>query len=98
MLKVYEGVFLQTLVERPQIRRAEAERIIAGKVVKVPVDELPIESVVVGNEHHAPLAVRRKPFLKVVHYIYILCVTEGQAFFSGESADCERVRDELIGN
>lgn len=65
MLKVYEHIFLHALVERPQIRRAESERVLSSKVVKEPVDELSIEA---------------------------------QAFFPGESADRECIREELIGN
>src|SRR5579872_5025675 len=57
MLEGHKCVFLHALVQRPEICRTEAKWIAAGEVVEVPVDELPIKSIVVRDEHHASLAV-----------------------------------------
>lgn len=43
---------------------AEAEGVIAQEMMEVPVDELPVESVVVGDEHGAARTVFRDPVLK----------------------------------
>ena len=55
VLETLMHVLDDPLVEGPQVGGAEAEWILASKMVEVPVDELPIEAVVVGYEHRLPL-------------------------------------------
>lgn len=96
MLEVYERIFLHALVQRSEICRAETEGVFTDEVVEVPVDELPIESIIVRDEHDTPLAVGRQPFVELFHDAFR--VVEFEALVSCESADSERVRDELFGD
>ena len=51
VLEILEHVLDQSLVERAQVRARMAERVPAGEMPQVPVDELPVEPVVVpGNQ------------------------------------------------
>ena len=61
MLEVDKRVLLHAFVERAKVRGTETEGVAPGKVMEVPIDELPIESVVVGDKHHAALAVQFEP-------------------------------------
>ena len=67
MLEIDKRILLHALVQRSQIRRAEPERVLSNKVVEVPVDKLPIESVVVGNEHVATITIGFEPVLEFLH-------------------------------
>ena len=48
MLEVFERIPDQSFVKGAEIHRGKTERVAAHEMVKVPVDELPIEAVVVG--------------------------------------------------
>ena len=50
VFEVRECVLLHSFVERAEVGRTMAERVLAEEMVEVPVDELPIETVVVGDE------------------------------------------------
>lgn len=67
MLEVDKCVLLQSLVERTEICRAEAKGIFAEEVVEVPVDKLPVEAVVIGN-NIIVATVGREPLMKLFHH------------------------------
>ena len=56
VLEIGEHILDHALVERAEIGRLIAEGVFAEEVVEIPVDELPIEAVVVGDESLAGLA------------------------------------------
>ncbi len=44
-----------------------AKRIIVREMMKIPIDELPIEAIVVGDEERTPIAVVGDPGREVLH-------------------------------
>src|SRR5262245_30306157 len=88
VLEVDESVLLQALVQRAEIGGAKAEWIGAEEMVKVPVDELPVEAVVVGDEEAAAFAVGLKPVAKSLHHG--IWIVESEALLAREAADGER--------
>ena len=76
VLKVHKHALFHSFVERAQIYRTESEWVASEKVVKIPVDELPIEAVVVGDEHRAADRVVGDPRLELPHDV--ARVREGQ--------------------
>ena len=56
MLEVCEGVLDDALLERSQVHGAVSEGVFREEVMEIPVDELPVEPVVVGDEHRPTLA------------------------------------------
>ena len=56
VLEVLSHIARQTLVEGAQIGRTEAKGISPCEAVKIVIDELLIETVIVGDEHGATLA------------------------------------------
>ena len=67
MLEIDKGVVLKPFVQRSQVCGTETKRIFADEVVKVPVDKLPIESIIVRNEQRSALAVLLEPIMKSLH-------------------------------
>ncbi len=51
VFEVFECVFDEALVYGAEVGRAVAEWVLSEKVVEIPVDKLPVEAIVVGNEH-----------------------------------------------
>jgi hypothetical protein len=96
VLEIDERVFLHALVEGAEVGRAEAEWVGADEVMEVPVDELPIETVVVGNEQHAAFAIRLEPLVKALHDR--LGIVEPETLLSREIADGQGLRDKRVGN
>src|SRR5207344_3091214 len=70
---------------------AEPERIFTGEVVEVPIDELPVEAVVVGDENERLLAKAFEPGCKSMHHLSR--VVERRDLLAGEAADVERFGD-----
>src|SRR4051794_34378021 len=73
-----------------------AERVLAAESVEVPVDELPVEAVVVGYEHRAARRVVGDPRLELPHDV--ARVWEGQRLLARYLADRQGFGDELIGD
>ena len=96
VFEVDEHVALQAFVEGSEIRRAVSERIFSQEMMEVPVHELPVEAVVVGNEESAPSGMLFEPLPEVRHDLGGIVEPEG--FLTGESADREGFRDEAIRN
>ena len=90
MLEVDEGVFLHTLIERTEICGTEAEGVGSHEMMEVPIDELPVETVIVGNEHKTVWAVCFQPIAKLYHDC--LELVEIEALLSGESTDGQPLR------
>src|SRR5262245_19176400 len=67
VLEVLEGIANEPFVERAEIGGRKAKRIRAGEVVEVPIDELPVEAVVVGDEHGLTGGVLGEPRLESAH-------------------------------
>src|SRR5271157_2166670 len=67
-----------------------AERVASGEMPKVPVDELPIEAVVVAYEDCLPAGILLKPARKILHRRP--WVVEAQCFLARETAHGERFR------
>lgn len=95
MFEIHEGVLLHPFVERSEICRAEAEWIFTDEVMKVPVDKLPIESVVVRDKHRTTLTVGSQPFAKLFHHL--LRIIECKTLFTCESTDGKSVWNKLLG-
>ena len=53
VFEVLEGIGHQSLIETAEISRRKPKRIRSGKVVEIPIHELPVESVVVGYKQDA---------------------------------------------
>ena len=68
VFEVYKGILLKTFVERTKIGRAKAEGVLTREMVEVPVDKLPVESIIVRYEYHSPFAVFFKPSIKTFHH------------------------------
>lgn len=51
MLEIFGRIFNQSFIKRPQIHGRMPERILTEKMVKVPVDKLPVKTIIVGNKH-----------------------------------------------
>src|SRR5450830_688491 len=96
MLEVFTRIFDNSFVQRTKIRRAKAEWIVAGEMVKVPVYELPIKAVVIGNEHWPILYFVLEPISKFSHYDFWL--VKLKRFFTSESTHFERIRNPRIRN
>src|SRR4051812_9808761 len=73
-----------------------AEWVLAGKMMEIPVDELPIEPVVVGDEHRARKHVCLQPAAKISDYFF--GSVKPQHFVPCEAADGKRFRNPLLGN
>ena len=67
VLEVLERILDHTFVERAEIRAGMPKRISAQVAPKIPVDELPIEAVVVADEERAASRMLREPTLEVFH-------------------------------
>ena len=72
------------------------ERIIAKEMMKIPIDELPIEPIVIGDEERTPAAVGLDPGIELIHDGF--GVGKLERFLAGESADGERLREPFVGN
>src|SRR5215831_21171759 len=96
MFEVLEGILDQAFVERAEIGAGVAERIATGEPPEVPVDELPIETVVVAHEQCAALAMLGNPAAEVRHHGF--GIVEGKRLFARERADRERLGYPLLGN
>src|SRR4051794_18117644 len=90
MLERGERVSDESLVERAEILRAESERIASDEMMEVPVDELPVEAVVVGNEDRSVANVLGEPVFEVRHDFARL--VEGQRLLAAEATDFQGVR------
>lgn len=84
-LEIDTHILLHPLVERPQVGGTVAKGIPALEVVEVPVDELPVKAVVVGNKHDSVGTVGSEPAVKRLHYAP--GIVEGQALLTREAAD-----------
>ena len=96
MLEVDEHVPNHALVERAEVGGTVAERVFAEEVVEVPVDELPVEAVVVGNEHGLTTADLGNPVGELLHHG--LRVVELQRLFPRETAHLECLGNPLVGD
>jgi hypothetical protein len=85
MLEAGKHILDYPFVERTQVGRAMAERVLAQEMVEVPVDELPIEAVVVGNEHGLAFGDGTNPVGKLLHHR--LRVIKRQCLVTRETAD-----------
>src|SRR5437763_14311236 len=90
VLEVLERVLDHSFVERPEIRARMSKRIAPQEVPEIPVDELPIEAVVVAHEERPATGFLRDPSVEVLHDLRR--IGKGKALVSGESADRERFR------
>ncbi len=61
MLKVLKHVFNHTFIQRTQISRTESKGIFIKKMNKIPIDKLPIKSIVVTEKHRAWFAIIIQP-------------------------------------
>ena len=95
-LKFLFEVLHQALVERPEVRRRVPEGVLAQERVEVPVDELPVEAVVVGDEDRASRGVLADPVRELAHHV--TRSRERQGVCTRETADRKGGRDELLGD
>ena len=65
-------------------------------MVEIPIDKLPIESVVIGNEKGPSVAVGIDPYGKPTHDR--LRVVKPERFFACEPADSQGFGNPVIGN
>ena len=96
VFEVGEGVFHEPFVERAEVGGTVTEGILTDEVVEVPVDELPVEAVVVGNEVGTPFAVGGNPGGEPLHHGF--GVVELERCFAAEAADGKRLRNPLLGD
>ena len=71
-----------------------AERILTGKMMKVPVDELPIKTVVIGDKHGSSIGAGRNPIYKLEHGFFGMGKRE--RFGTGKSTDRQRIGEPTI--
>ena len=83
MLEVGNRVLHKTLIKRAEIARTVPKWIPAKEVVEIPIDELPIEPVVVGDEEATSDAVEVDPRAKLIHNR--LGIAEFERLLPGES-------------
>ncbi len=84
VLEVGEGVLYESFVERSKIRRTVAKWILACKMVEIPIDELPIEAIVIRNEEGPSSAVNSDPPGECLHDG--LRIVKLERFLAAESA------------
>ena len=94
MLEVDEHVLGHAFVERTEIRGTMPEGVLVEEVVEVPVDELPVETVVVGNEHRTTAADLGDPVGELLHNR--LRIVEPERFFPCEAAHLERLGNPFV--
>jgi hypothetical protein len=61
--------FTMPLKRLPRFWETEAERVGAGKMMKIPADKHPVESVVVADKPRLPTGNRLDPFSKTRHHL-----------------------------
>ena|SRR5215475_2763978 len=96
MLEVLEGVPDNSFVQRAKVRARMAEWITACEVPEVPVNKLPIETVVVANEKCATFGVLVRPAGEVLHHAFR--IVKAQSIFTREPTDGQSVGYPIIGN
>ena len=96
VLEVLCGVANNALVERAEVGGRKAKGVRAGEVMEIPVNELPIESVVVGDEHGATDGMLRQPSLELAHDG--LGIGKRQRLLASKATDCERAGNPAFGN
>lgn len=94
VFEVRRGVLDDALVERSEVHGAVAEGVSFEEVMEVPVDELPIETVVVGDEDRMSLGNCRNPGLEFGHDRFR--IVELQGLLARETADSEGFGDPFV--
>jgi len=94
MLEVLEHIPHRALVEGSEVDRGKAKWIFAQEMVKVPIDELPVERDVVRDKNRATLGVLLQPCRKMFHHDFRFFKT--QMLFAGEAADGQSLRDKAV--
>src|SRR4029077_19887618 len=96
VFEVLEGVLHQPLVEGAEIRAGVAERIAIREVPEIPVDELPIEPVVITDEEWTPLASLVHPHGEILHHL--LGIVERHRLFARVTTHGQGLRNPSLRN
>ncbi len=57
MFKVLKRVFDETFIKTAEIGGGKSKRIFPGEMMEIPIDELPVESVVVRDKQHPSVTI-----------------------------------------
>src|SRR5262245_59780543 len=95
VLEGFERVLDKPLVERTEVGAGVAERIGARAMPQIPVDELPIEAVVVADEVWPAPGLLLDPGGEGGHHLGRL--VEGQRLLARETAHRQRLRNPFLG-
>src|SRR5262245_38907759 len=89
VLEILEGVFDHSLVQRAKVHARMAEWVRTCEVPEVPINELPIEAVVVAHEQHAAFRASLYPTREVFHHG--LRIVKIQSLLAREPSHRQRV-------
>src|SRR5208282_2728412 len=90
-------VLRHSLVERAEIMGTMPEGVLAEKMMKVPVDELPVKTVVVGDEHGAMHSIDlHDPVAELGHHG--LGIVELERLVAAEPTDLQGLRQPAFGD
>src|SRR5215831_3351247 len=96
VLEILEGVFDHSLVQRAEIRARMAEWVPTCEVPEVPINELPIEAVVVAHEHHATFRISLYPTREVFHHGFR--IVKAESILARKPSDRESIRTPTLRN
>jgi hypothetical protein len=96
VLKILEHVLNHSLVQRAEVRARMAKRVSTREVPEIPVDELPIETIVVTHEQCSAFRVFPYPTREVLHHAQR--IVEAECIAPCEPADGESLGNPFVRN